>query len=250
MSQAIKITVCGACTANQGPGGFAAAILYENGEKSTVAGGESKTTGNRMELAAVIEAFRHLNAIAGTETAQVTVRTASEYVCNAFNRGWLETWNGNGWKNSRGSTVKNSDLWKELQQVIGEDRSPVWELIKDDEADEDYQECFRQAEARAREAESHKGYWAAAYDAAAAETKPEPSETPASDAPSSNAVEQSLAQNRQAAESLKEAWQSCQEEDSEAALCAIQEAIEYLERQAPNLERATEALRIISMATE
>lgn len=250
MSDAIKITVRGACAANQGPGGFAAAILYANGEKHTITGGDPKTTGNRMELSAVIEAFRRLNAMAGAETAEVTVRTASEYVCNAFNRGWLETWNGNGWKNRTGATVKNSDLWKELQQVIGENRSPVWELIKDDQADEDYQECGRQAEAHAREAESHEGYWAAANEAGAAETKPEPPETPASDNPSSNAVEQALAHNRQAAESLKEAWRSCQEDDSEAALSAIQEAIEYLERQAPNLERATEALRIISRATE
>ena len=49
---------------------------------------------------------------------------------------------------------------------------------------------------------------------------------------------------------MKEAWDLCGEEGNDAAQSAVQEAIEHLDRQLPNLEKAAEALKILNAAAE
>ena len=80
----------GACSGNPGPGGFAAVMRCGNNTKE-IAGFESQTTNNRMELRAVIEGVMVLK-----KQCSVLVRTDSHIVCNAIAnidempaKGWL-----------------------------------------------------------------------------------------------------------------------------------------------------------------
>ena len=82
----ITINADGSCITNPGTGGFAA-IIQQGEEEFTVTGGAPNTTNNRMELSAVIEALRAVNADPRTRDAKVTLRSDATYVVNAFTEG-------------------------------------------------------------------------------------------------------------------------------------------------------------------
>ncbi|MFP4228225.1 MAG: ribonuclease HI [Salinivenus sp.] len=104
----VTIYTDGACSGNPGPGGWAA-ILIMGEDAEHLTGGESYTTNNRMELTAALEALRALD-----EPASVTLHTDSAYLSNAFNQGWLDSWQENDWQTSSNDDVKNKSLWKAL----------------------------------------------------------------------------------------------------------------------------------------
>jgi ribonuclease HI len=81
------------------------------------AGGEPRTTNQRMELRAVLEALRALGV--GSEAGTVEVVSDSTYVVNCFRDGWWRTWQRNGWRNSKRQPVANADLWQPLVEVVG-----------------------------------------------------------------------------------------------------------------------------------
>jgi ribonuclease HI len=95
----------GACSHNPGPGGWAAVLIYKGREKA-FSGFEPETTNNRMELTAVLEALRALK-----EPCEVDIYTDSAYIHNAFEKGWIERWQRNGWKTAAKQLVENQDLW-------------------------------------------------------------------------------------------------------------------------------------------
>ncbi|MBQ9486236.1 MAG: ribonuclease HI [Selenomonadaceae bacterium] len=109
----IKIYTDGSCIGNPGAGGYAAIILYEDGRREEIIGGESFTTNNRMELMAAIIALRKISPHDNAE-----LFTDSTYLKNAFTQNWLDNWKKNGWKSSKKGAVKNQDLWKELDFLI------------------------------------------------------------------------------------------------------------------------------------
>ena len=98
----------GACSGNPGPGGWGAILRYKGHEKE-ISGGEKETTNNRMELLAVISALECLK-----EPCAVEVCTDSQYIANAFEKGWLDNWQKNGWKTASKKPVKNKELWERL----------------------------------------------------------------------------------------------------------------------------------------
>ncbi len=98
----------GACSHNPGPGGWAAVLIYKGNEKK-ISGFEPDTTNNRMELTAVLEALKALK-----EPCRLIVHTDSAYIHNAFERGWIDKWLSNGWKNASKQPVENQDLWKAI----------------------------------------------------------------------------------------------------------------------------------------
>ncbi|MGM0601622.1 MAG: ribonuclease HI, partial [Candidatus Rifleibacteriota bacterium] len=100
----ISIFTDGACSGNPGPGGWGAILRYKNNEKE-ISGCEKETTNNRMELLAVINALESLK-----EECMVEIFTDSQYIANAFNKGWLEKWQQNGWKTAAKKAVKNKEL--------------------------------------------------------------------------------------------------------------------------------------------
>ncbi len=114
----------GACQNNQAPGGQPGGwgCVFVNGP--SYSGYDAKTTNNRMELTAAIEALKH------TEPgARVHVYSDSAYVVNAFLQNWFKGWHQRGWKNAKGQSVENQDLWRELYQ-LAQERRVTWVKVK------------------------------------------------------------------------------------------------------------------------
>ena len=113
----VQIYTDGACSGNPGPGGWGCILMYGD-KKKELSGGEASTTNNRMELISVIMALEALR-----EQCDVEVFTDSQYVSNAINLGWLESWRKMGWKRKgsgslRDREVKNPDLWQRLLPLL------------------------------------------------------------------------------------------------------------------------------------
>ena len=104
----IIIHTDGACSGNPGPGGWAA-VLTSGKHRREISGGFRRTTNNRMELMAVIEALKRIK-----RPSKVTVYSDSQYVVNAMSKGWAERWRANGWKRTPKEKALNPDLWAEL----------------------------------------------------------------------------------------------------------------------------------------
>lgn len=106
----VTIYTDGACSGNPGPGGWGAVLLY-GGARKELSGSAANTTNNRMELTAALEAIKALK-----EPCKIDLYTDSTYLCNAFNKRWLEHWLANGWKTAANKPVENQDIWSELSQ--------------------------------------------------------------------------------------------------------------------------------------
>jgi ribonuclease HI len=106
----IIIYTDGSCLGNPGRGGFAAVLMW-GGKRKEISGGFRKTTNNRMEILAVIEALKNIKS---GKKFKIILHSDSKYVVNAFNNGWLTKWESKGWMRTRKDKVLNVDLWKEL----------------------------------------------------------------------------------------------------------------------------------------
>lgn len=116
----VEIYTDGACSGNPGPGGWAAVLLYQDRVKE-ISGSEDDTTNQRMELRAVVEGLKALNA----RNWQVKVYSDSAYIVNALEKGWLRRWSQNGWLTAGKKPVANQDLWQELKRLIGLNRVKI-----------------------------------------------------------------------------------------------------------------------------
>ena len=73
---------------------------------------EENTTNQRCELLALISACRYIEQ---NGLKSVTICTDSSYCYNAWKDKWYIRWEKDGkWLTSKGTPVKNSDLWKQL----------------------------------------------------------------------------------------------------------------------------------------
>ena len=107
---AVEIFTDGACSGNPGPGGWGA-ILRSRGVEKELAGGESATTNNRMEMMAAIAGLEALKRPCG-----VRVYTDSQYLRDGITQ-WLPGWKARGWRTADKKPVKNIDLWQRLEQA-------------------------------------------------------------------------------------------------------------------------------------
>ncbi len=107
----VEIYTDGACSGNPGVGGYCAILMY-NGAEKVLSGAEKETTNNRMELIAVIKGLEALK-----ESCNVNLYSDSQYVVDAFNQKWIESWIANGWRTAGKKEVKNPDLWKILVEL-------------------------------------------------------------------------------------------------------------------------------------
>ena len=111
----------GSCEPNPGPGGWAAIIL--DGEKETILkGSEKKSTNNRMEMTAALEALKVVNS-----KRRVRLFTDSQYLKNGVET-WMKNWKANNWKR-KGGKLANVDLWKQISGEI-EQRRIEWRWVK------------------------------------------------------------------------------------------------------------------------
>ena len=106
----ITIYTDGSCLTNPGNGGWAA-IINDNGNIKKISGSEKKTTNNRMELMAPINALKDLNP-----KEEIEIYTDSQYVKLGITE-WINTWIKNNWKTSKKEDVKNKDLWLQLHNL-------------------------------------------------------------------------------------------------------------------------------------
>jgi len=79
------------------------------GRVKDLSGGEARTTNNRMEMTAALEALQALK-----RPVQVDLHSDSQYLVKAFNEGWLDRWRSNGWRTAGKKPVENQDLWERL----------------------------------------------------------------------------------------------------------------------------------------
>jgi len=112
VSEPVVVYTDGACSGNPGAGGWAWAVAPEGSPSAS--GGELRTTNQRMEITAALEAVRAL-APAGP----VVVVSDSTYVVNCFRDRWWVKWEANGWRNAKKQPVANADLWRPLVELVG-----------------------------------------------------------------------------------------------------------------------------------
>ena len=112
----------------EGPGGYGAILEYidTKGQLHTkeMSQGYVKTTNNRMELMAVITGLEALN-----RPCEVDVYSDSQYVINAFNQHWIDSWIRKNWKRGKNEPVKNVDLWKRLLKAASPHKI-TWTWVK------------------------------------------------------------------------------------------------------------------------
>lgn len=103
----VEIFTDGACSGNPGPGGWGAILRMGEHEK-LLSGSEARSTNNRMELMAVIQALEALK-----QPCRVTITTDSQYVMKGMTE-WLPGWKRKNWRTAARKPVKNAELWQRL----------------------------------------------------------------------------------------------------------------------------------------
>jgi len=128
LGQKLDVYTDGACAGNPGPGGWGVFICQGN-TKMELGGGSQKTTNNRMELQATIEALKII-----PKKTKIDLITDSQYVKNGITQ-WIHGWKRNNWKTSKGTDVLNQDLWMSLDELC--QGWPIqWKWVKGHESNE------------------------------------------------------------------------------------------------------------------
>jgi ribonuclease HI len=122
MNARVAIWTDGACSGNPGPGGWGAILKFADTVKE-LSGGEQLTTNNRMELLAAIRALEAL-----TRPISADIYTDSQYVRGGVTE-WMKGWKRNGWKTKDKKSVKNQDLWEQLDKLIAK-HEVAWHWVK------------------------------------------------------------------------------------------------------------------------
>ncbi|MEP7202336.1 MAG: ribonuclease H [Ilumatobacteraceae bacterium] len=117
---ALEVFTDGACQGNPGPGGWAWASAPDGALRDS--GGEARSTNQRMEIMAVLQALRCLDG-------PLTIVSDSTYVVNCFRDRWWVRWKANGWRNAKKQSVANVDLWQPLIELVIA-RQPVFRWVK------------------------------------------------------------------------------------------------------------------------
>jgi ribonuclease HI len=102
----------GSCEGNPGPGGWAWVRVVNDEILAEDSGTDPQTTNNRMELRALIEAFRAL-----PEDCQEIVYCDSRLCVDTINQ-WAAGWEARGWKR-RSGPIANLELVQELWALAG-----------------------------------------------------------------------------------------------------------------------------------
>jgi ribonuclease HI len=122
---ALEVWTDGACSGNPGPGGWAWAT--RDGRQDS--GGEARTTNQRMEIRAALEAVRAL-------PGALVVVSDSTYVVNCFRDGWWKGWIARGWLTSAKKPVVSRDLWEPLVTLVNERGDVSFRWVKGHSGDE------------------------------------------------------------------------------------------------------------------
>lgn len=120
----VTVYTDGGAINNPGPGGYGV-VICRGDTHQELSGGYRLTTNNRMEMMAAIMALKELEGIDDT----VVLYSDSSYLVNGMVKGWVTTWQSNGWRKSDTSPVLNSDLWK-LLVALTQDKNVDFRWVK------------------------------------------------------------------------------------------------------------------------
>ncbi len=147
--QNVVVYTDGSCIGNPGPGGAAYIIRAGSYYHQDSYPLPNETTNNICEITAAIRALKFL-----PEGCKVTLHSDSQYVINAFNKRWLDTWMKNSWIKSDGKEVKNIPLWKDLLEAA-QPHEVNWVWVKGHVGNPDNELCDKLAvEASAKAAKN------------------------------------------------------------------------------------------------
>jgi ribonuclease HI len=99
------------------------ALVEEGDDSRQFSGSVTRTTSNRLDLHAALEALRLTSA-----DRPVLLCTASDYLFQGATR-WLHGWKRQGWRKKDGGPVANADLWQALDQALA-GRQVRWQSVK------------------------------------------------------------------------------------------------------------------------
>ncbi len=121
----IIIYTDGSSKGNPGSGGFGA-IIVDGENVREIGGREEKTTNNKMEMMAAIEALKYMSKnFADTES--IEVHTDSEYLMKGITI-WIKNWQKNNWRTKNKKEVLNKDLWEKLLEETSK-RKIEWKKV-------------------------------------------------------------------------------------------------------------------------
>lgn len=110
----LEYYVDGACSGNPGVGGWASVLTIDNEYCMTEYGATAETTNNRMELTAILAAYKNFNGAYGKGAGEARIYSDSAYCVNMLNT-WIWSWKDNGWtRGKKHEKIENLDLVKEL----------------------------------------------------------------------------------------------------------------------------------------
>ncbi len=137
-----KVTIFtdGAARGNpDGPGGYGTILQFTDSagvlHEREYSEGFEKTSNNRMELMAAIVGLEALN-----RPCTVDLYSDSQYLINAFEKGWLTNWKRNGWRTAGKEPVKNRDLWERLLAAAGP-HDVSWHWVKGHDGHPENERC-------------------------------------------------------------------------------------------------------------
>ena len=141
MENTLKIWTDGSCNYRDRLGGWAYIIEDQFGNIQSNRGGLRKTTNQRAEMTAAIQALSSV-----PDNTELILISDSEYLLKGISI-WMEKWSRTGWK------VKNPDLWKKIYDII--DDKNLWvhcRWVKGHSNNEYNNECDRLASLARKEA--------------------------------------------------------------------------------------------------
>ena len=113
----------GSCEGNPGPGGWGWVWVEDDEIVAEGAGTDPSTTNNRMELMALIDAYKKLPA-----DATVTIHSDSQLCVKTVNE-WAAGWEKRGWRRKSGP-IANLELVKELYALANAHPKVTLQWIK------------------------------------------------------------------------------------------------------------------------
>lgn len=114
--ETIEIYTDGSCKGNPGPGGWAVTFLKQGAKRpfAVLHGNTTRTTNNRMEMLAVIEALHYIHDN-NLQEKTILLYSDSNLVVQTINQGWKRK--------------KNLDLWKQFDK-LNQDLNVTYEWVK------------------------------------------------------------------------------------------------------------------------
>ncbi len=123
MTQApsIDIWTVALCSGALGYGGWAQ-VTTAGGVVKGAAGGERRTTRERMEVAALLSALQSVTDV--TAPAPVRIHCDSDYVIETIKAN-VGDWRANGWRSDGAGPAENRDLWEKAAGLFRKRTGPI-----------------------------------------------------------------------------------------------------------------------------